>query len=151
MHYIILAAIWVVASILQIVLMKIPIAETLLVNFLVINIGISGIFAFVGHAFSADKVAKYIGWPSGNPFQFEVAIANLSFGILGIICIWFRDNFLIAVVTGYSIYAFGAAYGHIREIVKNKNKSPGNAGPPLYADIIKPLIAIGLLVAYLVI
>ena len=60
MHYIILAAIWVVASILQIVIMKIPVAETLLVNFLVINIGISGLFAFMGHAFRSNKVAKYI-------------------------------------------------------------------------------------------
>ena len=149
MHYIILAAIWAVASILQIVIMKFPVVETLLVNFLVINVGISSLFAFMGHAFSSDKVAKYIGWPSGNPFQFEVAITNLTFGILGILCIWLRDNFWIATAIGYSIFAFGAAYGHIREIIKNKNKSPGNAGPPLYADIIKPLIVIGLLIAYL--
>ena len=149
MHYIILAALWVIASIMQIVIVKFPVVETLLVNFLVINIGISGLFAFMGHAFRSNKVAQYIGWPSGNPFQFEVAIANLSFGILGILCIWIKDNFLIATVIGYSIYAFGAAYGHIREIIKNKNKAPGNAGPPLYADIIKPLIVIGLLVAYL--
>ncbi|MFC1846085.1 DUF6790 family protein [Chloroflexota bacterium] len=149
MHYIILAAIWVVASIIQIVIMKTPVAETLLVNFLVINIGISGLFAFMGHAFRSNKVAKYIGWTSGNPFQFEIAVANLSFGILGILCIWFRDSFWIATVIGDSIFAFGAAYGHIREIIKNKNTSPGNAGPPLYADILKPLIVIGLLTAYL--
>ena len=149
MHYIILAAIWVVASLVQIILMKSPVIETLLINFLVINIGISGLFAFAGHAFSSNKVAEYIGWPSGNPFQFEVAITNLSLGILAILCIWFRGNFWIATVIVYSIFAFGAAYGHIREIIKNNNKSPGNAGPPLYVDIIKPLIVIGLLIAYL--
>ena len=149
MHYIILAAIWVVASLVQIILMKSPVIETLLINFLVINIGISGLFAFVGHAFSSNKVAEYIGWPSGNPFQFEVAITNLSLGILAILCIWFRGNFWIATVIVYSIFAFGAAYGHIREIIKNNNKSPGNAGPPLYVDIIKPLIVTGLLIAYL--
>ena len=151
MHYIILAVIWVVASAIQIVLMKFPALETLLINFIVINIGISALFAFVGHAFSPNKVAEYIGWPSGNPFQFEVAVTNLSLGILAILCICFRGNFWIATVIVYSIFAFGAAYGHIREIIKNNNKSPGNAGPPLYIDIIKPLIVIGLLIAYLLI
>lgn len=149
MHYIIFAAIWVIASVLQIIIAKTPIAETLLVNFLVINIGISSLYAFMGHAFSSKKVAEYIGWPSGNPFQSEIAITNLSFGILGVLCIWFRDSFWIATVIGYSVFAFGAAYVHIREIVKNKNKSPGNAGPPLYSDILKPIIVIGLLITYL--
>jgi len=149
MHYIILVTIWVVVSVLQITIAGTPIVETLLVNFLVINVGISGLYAFMGHAFSSKKVAEYIGWPSGNPFQFEVAITNLSFGILGVLCIWFRDNFWIATVIGFSVFALGAAYVHIRDIIKNKNHSPGNAGPPLYSDILKPTFLAGLLIAYL--
>jgi hypothetical protein len=149
MHYIILTALWVVVSVLQITIAGTPIVETLLVNFLVINVGISGLYAFMGHAFSSKKVAEYIGWPSGNPFQFEVAITNLSFGILGVLCIWFRDNFWIATVIGFSVFALGAAYVHIRDIIKNKNHSPGNAGPPLYSDILKPIFLVGLLIAYL--
>jgi len=149
MHYIILPVIWVVVSVLQITIAKTSIIETLLLNFLVINVGISGLYAFVGHAFSSKKVAEYIGWPSGNPFQFEVAITNLSIGVLGVLCIWFRDNFWIATVIVFSVFALGAAYGHIRDMIKNKNHSPGNAGPPLYADILKPVFLVGLLVAYL--
>lgn len=149
MHYIILTVIWVVVSVLQITIARTPIVETLLVNFLVINVGISGLYAFMGHAFSSKKVAEYIGWPSGNPFQFEVAVTNLSFGILGVLCIWFRDNFWIATVIGFSVFALGAAYVHIRDITKNKNHSPGNAGPPLYSDILKPIFLVGLLIAYL--
>ena len=149
MHYIILTVIWVVVSVLQITIARTPIVETLLVNFLVINVGISGLYAFMGHAFSSKKVAEYIGWPSGNPFQFEVAVTNLSFGILGVLCIWFRDNFWIATVIGFSVFALGAAYVHIRDIIKNKNYSPGNAGPPLYSDILKPVFLVGLLIAYL--
>ena len=149
MHYIILPVIWVVVSVLQITIAGTPIVETLLVNFLVINVGISGLYAFMGHAFSSKKVAEYIGWPSGNPFQFEVAVTNLSFGILGVLCIWFRDNFWIATVIGFSVFALGAAYVHIRDIVKNKNHSSGNAGPPLYSDILKPVFLVGLLIAYL--
>lgn len=151
MHYIILTAIWVVVSVLQIIIAKTPVAETLLVNFLVINVGISGLYAFMGHAFSSKKVAEYIGWPSGNPFQLEVSVTNLSFGILGVLCIWFRDNFWIATVIGFSVFAFGAAYVHIRDIMKNNNRSPGNAGPPLYSDILKPVVLVVLLIVYLLI
>jgi hypothetical protein len=151
MHYIVLVAIWVIASVLQIVIAKTPVIETLLVYFLVINVGISALFAFIGHAFSSKKVAEYIGWPAGNPFQLEVAVANLSFGILGILCFWFRDGFLLATVIGFSIFAFGAAFVHIRDIIKNNNRSPGNAGLPLYSDIIKPVVCIGLLIPYLII
>jgi hypothetical protein len=151
MHYIVLVAIWVIASVLQIVIAKTPVIETLLVYFLVINVGISALFAFIGHAFSSKKVAEYIGWPAGNPFQLEVAVTNLSFGILGILCFWFRDGFLLATVIGFSIFAFGAAFVHIRDIIKNNNRSPGNAGLPLYSDIIKPVVCIGLLIPYLII
>jgi len=149
MHYLILAAIWIVVSVLQIIIGKTPAAETLLVNFLVINVGISGLYAFIGHAFSPKKVAEYIGWPSGNPFQLEIAVTNLSFGILGVLCIWLRENFLLATVIGFSIFAFGVAIVHIRDIIKNNNRSPGNAGPPLYSDILKPIVLIVLLVIYL--
>ena len=149
MHYIILVAIWVVVSVSQIIIARTPIVETLLVNFLVINVGISALFAFMGHAFSSKKIAEYIGWPSGNPFQLEVAVTNLSFGILGILCIWFRDNFWIATTIGFSVFAFGAAYIHIRDRIKNNNRAPGNAGLPLYSDILKPIVLIVLLIAYL--
>ena len=58
MHYIILPVIWVVVSVLQITIARTPIVETLLVNFLVINVGISALYAFMGHAFSSKKVAE---------------------------------------------------------------------------------------------
>ena len=39
----------------------------------------------MGHTFAADEVAESIGWPTGNPFQTEVAVANLAIGTLGIL------------------------------------------------------------------
>jgi amino acid transporter len=47
-------------------------------------VGIAGLFAFIGHTFKADEVATKIGWPTGNPFQSEVAMANLAIGVLGL-------------------------------------------------------------------
>jgi hypothetical protein len=56
-------------------------------------LGFSSILAFFGHTFAADEIAAYIGWMPGSPFQFEVAVANLAIGVLGISCVWLRGNF----------------------------------------------------------
>jgi hypothetical protein len=121
--------------------------ESFVAWFLFAVVGLGGIWAFMGHAFVADEVAKQIGWPAGNPFQFEVAVANLSYGVLGLLCLHFRGLFRWATVIVYSVFLWGAAYGHIYEIMVNNNHEPGNAGFVLYADIITPFLLLGLLTA----
>ena len=91
------------------------VAEVLLLWLLVINVGIGGVFGFIGHAVFADRAAESIGWPTGNPFQFEVAVANLAVGVLGILCYWFRDQFWLATVIGNVVWQLGDAVGHIRQ------------------------------------
>jgi hypothetical protein len=51
-------------------------------------------------------------------------------------------------VIGVAIFLLGAAYTHIYDLVAHNNRNPGNAGAILYMDIILPVVAIGLLVAY---
>lgn len=122
------------------------VAEILLLWLLVINTGFGGIYAFMGHAFAANEVAESIGWPTGNPFQTEVAVANLAIGTLGILCYWIRGNFWTAAVIATSIWLLGAAAIHVREMVEAGNYNPGNAGVVFYMDIIGPLLLIALLV-----
>lgn len=110
--------------------------------------GLSGIYAFLGHTFAADQIAAYIGWPAGSPFQFEVAVANLALGVLGICCIWIRGNFWTATVVAGAVFGWGAACVHIRDITLKHNLSSGNAGPALIFDIAAPLVLIILLTAY---
>jgi hypothetical protein len=110
-----------------------------------VSVGLGGLFAFVGHAFHADAVARSIGWPAGNPFQSEVAMTNLAFGVLGLLCARFRDGFWTATILGYGIFLEGAACVHIREILKSGNWSINNAGPVLVADVAFPLFLLGLL------
>ncbi len=124
------------------------ILEVFLMWFLFIMVGIGSLWAFMGHVFLADMIAATIGWPAGSPFQFEVGIANLSYGILGILCLKFRDNFWIATVTAISVFYFGAAYGHLVNMTQTGNMAPGNAGFALYIDLIIPIILICLLIAY---
>jgi Family of unknown function (DUF6790) len=124
------------------------VVDTLLFYLLLINVGFSGLFAFYGHAFLADQVAASIGWAKGSPFQFEVAVANLAFGVLGVLCVFFRDGFWLATGIGYGVFLFGAAFGHIREILTAGNVAINNAGPILYiGDIGIPVLILALLFA----
>jgi len=116
---------------------------------LVITVGIQGIFAFIGHTVYADTTAASIGWPAGNPFQSEVAVANLSVGVLGILCYWMRGSFWYATAIGFSVWWLGDAVVHIRDIVVAANYAPNNAGVTLCLDILVPVILIALLAYYL--
>lgn len=124
------------------------IIEILLLWILVVMIGLGSIWAFMGHVFMADMVAAMIGWPAGNPFQLEVGIANLSYGILGLLCWKFRDNFWTATVIAVSTFYLGDAYIHVVNMMQTGNMAPGNAGYALYMDIIVPIVLIVLLIAY---
>ena len=148
MNYLIPAVLAIIGIILQITIAKTPLIETILQYVLIMFVGVMGILAFLGHTLKADEVARKIGWPSRSGFQFEVACANLSYGVLGILCIWFRGNFWIATAIAYSVFLLGAAYGHIREIVKKGNLNPYNAGWPLIMDIVKPVMLLILFVLY---
>ncbi len=124
------------------------VAQIFLLWFLVVTVGIGSVAFFIGHTVFADWTAACIGWPAGNPFQFEVAVANLTIGTLGILCYWIRGNFWVATVVAFSVQWLGAAVGHIREIVVAANYAPCNAGMTLYMDILMPVILIALLVYY---
>lgn len=151
--YYIFIILTVIGAVLHLFLSKTPktinrILEVFLLWIFLIMIGFGSLWAFIGHVFFANMVAANIGWPAGNPFQFEVGITNLAFGILGILCLKFRDNFWTATVIAVSIFYLGDAYQHIIQIIQFNNHSPGNAGSALYLDIIMPVMLIILLIAY---
>lgn len=113
------------------------------------NVGLMGLLGFYGHTFIADEIARKIGWPIGNPFQFEVAVANLSYGVLGVMCLRFRGLFWMATAIGNAIFLYGAAYGHIVQSTQG-DFEPYNVGAVLWiGDILIPSIYICLLFLYL--
>ena len=52
-----------------------------------VAVGAGAVFGFVGHTFEARQVAEQIGFPPGNPFQWEVAWANLGLGVVALIAL----------------------------------------------------------------
>jgi Family of unknown function (DUF6790) len=127
---------------------KKKIIEIFFLNSLLFLFGFNGLIGFFGHIFFGPQIAHLIGWPPGNPFQFEVGIANLAMGSLGILSLFFRNNFLLATVTANTIWFWGDAVGHIRSMIISQDFAPGNAGGYFYADIFFPVIAIILFTFY---
>lgn len=113
----------------------------LLLGYLMLfTLGFNGVANFVAHVFFSDRTALLIGWAPGNPFQFEVGIANLSFGILAILSFWLRGSFLFAALLGNTIWLWGDAVGHVKNMVETGNFAAGNAGIYFWADIFIPIL-----------
>ena len=81
-----------------------------------VGVGVGGLFGAMGHLFAADKVAEQLGWATGSPFQTEVGLFDLAFGVLGVCCIWFRGQWWYAVTLGWTIFAVGAGVNHLYEM-----------------------------------
>jgi len=122
-------------------------AGIVLIWFFAVEVGLGGLWAFIGHTLFADQVAASIGWPAGNPFQQEVALTNLAFGILGLLSIRQPRPFQLATIIGYAIFMIGAGVGHLYQVVALGNLSPNNTGAVLYLDFGIPLL---LFVLYLI-
>ena len=113
-----------------------------------VNVGFMGLFTFLGHTLRAKETAESIGWPAGNPFQTEIGVANLSYGLLGLLCIRLHGLFWWAAAIGHGVFLWGAAVVHVRDQVRRKNFAPGNAGAVFYAYILTPLVHLALLVSH---
>lgn len=142
-------AVTLVGTIIQIRRMKRPPTRTQVIGILLdwgclVIIGAGGIWAFIGHTVFADMVAASIGWPAGNPFQQEVALANLAIAVLGILSVWYTEKFRLAALTTYAIFMMGAGIGHIWQIITVHNMAVNNAGLVLWLDLGMPLVLWGL-------
>jgi hypothetical protein len=119
-----------------------------LLNGLVYLVGVAGIIGATGHLLKADDVARSIGWPPGSPFQWEVGVADLGWGVLGVLCPTHGSDFWLATIIVSSIFLLGAAAGHVKQMIVAKNFAPGNAGAVFGADVLVPVFLIVLYVTY---
>lgn len=104
-------------------------------------VGLGGFWGFIMHAFFPAVAAKYIGWQT-SPFQFEVAMANLGMGVVGVFGLKASRPYRIAGMLFALCFLWGAAFGHIVQMVKASNYAPGNAGLIFYNDLILPALLI---------
>jgi hypothetical protein len=124
-------------------------ATIVLKNLLVYACGWQLLGGAIGHLFFGNRIAEYIGWTKDSPFQFEVGVADLGMGVLGIMCNRFGGPFWLATIVMVTIFGWGCAIGHVRQMVANKNFAPGNAGYFFYWVILLPLALIALGIIHL--
>ncbi len=122
------------------------VVEALVAYFFLFTVGIGYLNNFLMHVVFAEYTAKFIGW-ADSPFQLEVGFASLGMGVAGLIA--FRQNltFRFAAFIPPAFFLWGAAGGHIYQIIKTHNLAPGNAGAILYTDMLLPVIGFALLYA----
>ena len=118
--------------------------EALLFYFLMFSIGFSYLYNFVLHTFFGAMTARFIGWED-SPFQAEVGFASLGFAVVGFLACWRSFDLRLAAIVGPALFLWGAAGGHIYQIIHAGNFAPGNAGVILYTDILIPILGFALL------
>jgi len=120
------------------------VTEALLSWFLFFALGVTFLYNFVMHVFFSEMAASFIGWQT-SPFQKEVGFASLGFSVASFIA--FRGSFgaRLAALVAPACFLWGAAAGHVVDMVKSHNFAPGNAGVIFYTDIVVPVIGLVLL------
>jgi Family of unknown function (DUF6790) len=120
------------------------VSEAFLSYYLLFAIGINNLINFVFHVFFGDEAAKFIGWEN-SPFQAEVGFASLGVGIAGIIAFRASLPFRFATLIPPAAFSWGAAVGHVYQMIVAHNFSPGNVGLVLPIDIIMPFFGFAFL------
>ncbi len=117
------------------------VAEAFLSYYLLFAIGINNLVNFMFHVFFGDIAAKFIGWEN-SPFQAEVGFASLGVGIAGVLAFKASLPFRFATLIPPTCFSWGAAGGHIYQMIVAHNFAPGNVGLVLPIDIIMPFVGL---------
>lgn len=122
-------------------------AEIFLSYILFFYLGLSALFGAYSNIFQGAQTAALIGWPANPFFQFEIGIANLAFGVLGLLSYWIRGRFWESTIIGWSILYVGAFVGHIIRYFTISDSAPLNFGAFIwFNDLFMPLLSVALLI-----
>ncbi|WP_137107736.1 DUF6790 family protein [Azospirillum argentinense] len=113
---------------------------------LLLAVGVDALWAGLFHVFAPERAAAFIGWTT-SPFQFEIGVADIALGVMGVLAFRRSLDFKAAVVTYASLFYIGVAYGHFHQIWVAGNYAPGNAGILLVLTCVRPFLLIMLLIA----
>ncbi len=119
-------------------------AEAVLRWFMFFAIGMSFLYNFVCHVFFGEMAAGFIGWAQ-SPFQAEVGWASLGYSVLGFMSFRPHRALRVGTIAALACFSWGAAIGHVYQMVTAHNFAPGNAGIMFWCDIFLPLIGFFLL------
>jgi len=110
--------------------------------------GMGGLGVGLVHLVREADVASAIGWPAGNPFHQEVAVANISLGVLGILTRWTGPEFWTATAIGTSLFLLGAGVVHAVDVRRGGGRPRPNASAIISIDLLAPVVILGALVVF---
>jgi hypothetical protein len=119
------------------------IAGTYLLYLLFFYAGQMGVLTAYAHVFRPVETSASIGW-STSPYEYEVGMADLTVGVLGILCLKFRAGFWLATAVANAVWLLGDAVGHVRQMTINNNHASNNSGIFLITEFIMPLVILSL-------
>lgn len=108
------------------------------------TVGIAGVIAFVRHVIFYKSDMKRLGWETDRPdWMFEVGFANLAFGFMGLLPVFFKMNveLLSIILLGYALYLFQAAMLHAYRYFTDDKKSPSR----LWRSVIATLLYVSMM------
>ena len=120
------------------------IVEKLFKWFLFFSIGASYLYNAVMHTVFAEMSAGFIGW-ANSPFQYEVGFASLGFAAVGFLAAFRGFDMRLAAILGPALFLWGAAGGHIYQMITAHNFAPGNAGIIFWTDVLLPIVGFAFL------
>jgi hypothetical protein len=94
-------------------------------NGVVYMIGWAGIGAGISHVLFGPGIARSIGWEPG-PFQFEVGVAGLGFGVAGVLAASYSADYWLALIIASSVFRVGCGIGHVRQMVQRHDFAVNN-------------------------
>jgi hypothetical protein len=115
------------------------VVEALFAYFLLFSVGVSFLYNFVMHVFFGELVARFVGW-ANSPFQLEVGFASLGFALVGFLAFKGSFGLRLAAIVGPACFLWGAAGGHLYQMITAHNFAPGNAGVVFDTDILLPIV-----------
>jgi hypothetical protein len=119
------------------------IAGTYLLYLLFFYVGLMGLLTAYAHVFRPIQTSASIGW-STSPYEYEVGMADLTVGVLGVLCLKFRGDFWLATAIANAVWLLGDAIGHIREMTLHNNHAANNSGIFLIFEIVTPVVILAL-------
>ena len=119
------------------------IAGIYLLYLLFFYVGAMGVLTAYAHVFRPIETSASIGWQT-SPYEYEVGMADLTVGVLGVLCLKFGGNFWLATALANAVWLLGDAVGHVRQMTINNNHASNNSGVFLVTEFIMPLVILSL-------
>jgi hypothetical protein len=120
-------------------------------EFILYALGVAFAVNFVMHSVFGDYAARTIGWAQ-SPFQLELAFSSLGFAVICFLVYGRRAQLRgkVGVIVAAVIFGFGAAAGHVYQMVVNHDYAVNNTGLLLTGDVVINLVGLAFLIWHVI-